>query len=77
MYNHQTASKPQGPGTVGTREDEARSHLEPVGMARTARVTGRNRYDDTESYIQAEGTGHLPKAQVQREGHAGQDAEVS
>lgn len=74
MYNYHMASMPQRPGTVGTRKDEAHSHL---GTARTARVTGRNRYDDTESYIQAEGAGHLPKARVQWEGHAGQDAEVS
>lgn len=41
MYSYHMASMLQGPGMVRTREDEAHSHhLEPVGMARTARVTG-------------------------------------
>lgn len=71
VYSYHKAPMPQGPGMVRTREDEALSHhLEPVGMARTARVTGRSRCDETEFCIQAE-------EQVQREGPAGQDAEVS
>lgn len=46
MYNYHLASVPQGPGMVGTREDGARSHLEPASTARTAGVTRGNRYEE-------------------------------
>lgn len=45
-----------------------------VGTAWIARIMGRYRNGETKFYIQAEGTGQLPKTQVQWEDSAGQDA---